>query len=124
MSTDFSGCFGGSSGAGFGWDDMTIYKVGVEWNTGSDWTWRVGYSHGSQPIADSEVLLNILAPAVIEDHVAFGFTKKRHDSNEFNVSFMYALEGKVSGPNPFDPTQDIEIRMHQWELEVSYSWRF
>ncbi len=124
MSTDFSGCLGGGSGAGFGWDDMTIYKVGVEWNTGSDWTWRAGYSHGSQPIADSEVMFNILAPAVIEDHVAFGFTKRRHESREFNVSFMYALEGKVSGPNPFDPTQDIEIRMHQWELEVSYNWRF
>ena len=124
MSTDFSGCFGGSNGAGFGWDDMTIYKVGIEWNTGSDWTWRAGYSNGSQPIPDTEVLLNIVAPAVIEDHIALGFTKKRGNGNEFNLSFMYALEGKQSGINPFDPTQDIEIKMHQWELEVSYSWRF
>lgn len=123
-STDFSGCLGANNGAGFGWDDMTIYKVGVEWNAGSDWTWRAGYSSGTQPIPESEVMFNILAPAVIDDHVAIGFTKTRANGGEFNVSFMYALEGSQTGPNPFDPTQKIEISMYQWELEASYSWRF
>jgi long-chain fatty acid transport protein len=124
MSTITSGCLGGSNGGGFGWDDMTIYKVGVEWNRGSDWTWRAGYSNGSQPIPSEEVMFNILAPAVIEDHVAVGFTKKNDKGGELNFSFMYAFEGKVSGPNTFDPTQTIEIKMHQFEAELSYSWRF
>ncbi len=124
LSTDTSGCLGGANGAGFGWDDMTVYKIGAEWNNGSDWIWRGGYSHGSQPIPDSEVLFNILAPAVIEDHIAVGFSKKNSKGGQFNFSFMYALEGKVSGPNTFDPTQTIELKMHQFEAEVSYSWRF
>jgi long-chain fatty acid transport protein len=119
-----SGCLGGANGAGFGWDDMTIYKVGVEWNTGSDWTWRAGYSNGDQPIPSSEVLFNILAPAVIEDHIAFGFSKKNGRGGDWNFAFMYALEGKVSGINPFDPTQTIELKMRQFEAELSYSWRF
>jgi long-chain fatty acid transport protein len=125
-STDFSGCLGGSNGAGFGWDDMTIYKVGFEWTPGgaSSWTWRAGYSNGSQPIPSSEVMFNILAPAVIEDHIAGGFTRKVGESSAFNVAFMYAFEGKQSGLNPFDPTQTLEIKMYQWELEVSYSWQF
>lgn len=122
--TDFSGCLGGSRGAGFGWDDMTIYKVGVEWSTSEDWTWRAGYSNGSQPIPSSEVMFNILAPAVIEDHVAFGFSKNNKKGGQWNFSFMYAFEGKQSGLNPFDPTQSINIKMYQWEAELSYSWRF
>jgi len=123
-STELSGCLGGANGAGFGWDDMTVYKVGAEWQKDADWTWRAGYSNGSQPIQNSEVLFNILAPAVIEDHIAVGFTKKSSSGGEWNFSFMYALEGKVSGPNTFDPTQTLEIKMHQYEAELSYSWRF
>jgi hypothetical protein len=45
---------------------------------------------------------------------------------------MYAFDNSIIGPNFFDfnqfapvgPPQNIEIEMHQWELEVSYSWRF
>jgi long-chain fatty acid transport protein len=131
---DFSSCLGGSNGAGFGWDDMTIYKVGFEWNSGSsDYTWRAGYSHGSQPIASTEVMFNILAPATIEDHIAGGFTKKMGETGELNFSVMYAFDNSVTGPNLFDfnqlappvgPPQNIEISMYQWEVELSYSWRF
>lgn len=124
MSTDTSGCLGGDNGAGFGWDDMTTYKVGVEWNRDTDMVWRAGYSHGSQPIAPSEVMFNILAPAVIEDHIAAGFTKKTGQNNELSLSVMYAFKGDQTGPNPFDPTQNIKIEMYQWEIEVGYSWRF
>ena len=131
-STDFSGCLGGSNGAGFGWDDMTVYKVGVEWSNGSDYTWRAGYSHGSQPIPGTEVMFNILAPATIEDHIAGGFTKKMGETGELNFSVMYAFNNSVVGPNFFDfdqfnplgPPQNIEISMYQWEVELSYSWRF
>ena len=132
-SSDFSGCLGGSNGAGFGWDDMTIYKVGVEWSSGSDWTWRAGYSTGSQPIPSSEVLFNILAPATIEDHIAAGFTRKMGETSELNFSIMYAFDNNVVGQNLFDfnqfapqlgPPQNIEISMYQWEIELSYSWRF
>ena len=69
-------------------------------------------------------MFNILAPAVIEDHIAGGFTRKVGESSAFNVAFMYAFEGEQSGLNPFDPTQTLEIKMYQWELEVSYSWQF
>ena len=124
LSTDLSGCLGGSNGAGFGWDDMTTYKLGFELSTSPNMTWRAGYSHGSQPIPSSEVMFNILAPGVIEDHLAFGFTRKTSNNNQWNFALMYALNESVSGLNPFDPTQTIEIEMFQWEVELSYSWSF
>ena len=48
---DLTSCLGGDNGAGFGWDDMTVYKAGHEVEGGEDWTWRFGYSYGKQPIA-------------------------------------------------------------------------
>ena len=35
---------------------------------------------------------------------------------------MVAPEGKVSGRNTFDPTQRLELKMHQFELEFGFSW--
>ena len=115
------GCGGGSNGFGFGWNDMTVVKVGYEWEQNADWTFRVGYSVTSQPIDSSEVIFNILAPAVIEDHFTAGFTKELSDKSEFTMSFMYGKGKKVSGANPFDPSQTLSIDMDQYQLGFTYS---
>ena len=80
--------------------------------------------HADQPVAESEVLFNILAPAVIEDHVTFGFTRKHGENSEFSFAVMYAFNNDVTGLKPLDPTQTITFAMQQWELEFGYSWRF
>ncbi|MBI1425574.1 MAG: hypothetical protein GC149_19235 [Gammaproteobacteria bacterium] len=119
-----SRCLGGSDGAGFGWKDMTVYKLGYQWESSPDWTWRVGYSHGDQPIPTSEVVFNILAPAVIEDHVSFGFTHNTSATSELNFAFTYALENSVSGANTLNPTQNVTLKMQQYEIEASYGVKF
>jgi len=123
MGTDIESCLGGARGAGFGWDDMTTYKIGVQWSGGNDWTWRAGYSHGDQPIPSGEMTFNILAPAVVEDHFTFGFTKQVASGNEWNMSFMYAPEKSQTGLQNFDWSQTVTWEMDQFELEFSYSWR-
>ena len=115
------GCGGGSNGFGFGWDDMTVVKTGYEWQHNDDWTFRVGYSKTDQPIGSDDVVFNILAPAVIEDHITAGFTKALSDDAEFSMSFMYGKGSKVSGPNPLDPAQTISIDMNQYQLGFTYS---
>jgi len=122
-SGDSSSCLGGKNGAGFGWEDMLVYKLGGQWSSGNDWTWRAGYSFGDQPIPDSETMFNILAPGVIEDHLTFGLTRKLPSGNEWSASFMYAFDKKVSGTNPLDPSQTITFNMSQWELEFGFGWR-
>lgn len=117
---------GAEGGAGFGWEDITVYKAGVQWDQNDDWTWRAGYSKGDQPIPSSEVLFNILAPGVIEEHVTFGFSKTMLGASRLNLALMYALENTVVGANPMEAPgqQQIELTMDEWELELSYSMRF
>ncbi len=120
------GLLGQSNGPGFGWDDMTIFKLGYQWSTSPDWTWRVGISHANQIIGSSEVLFNILAPAVITNHITGGFTYRVSANNELSVSLMHALNESVKGPNPLDApgAQTVEIEMSQWDVGLSYSWKF
>ncbi len=121
--TAVANCLGGANGAGFGWDDMTTYKFGVQWNSSDDLTWRAGFSHGDQPIPGSEVTFNILAPATPEDHLTFGFSRVMSSGNELSMALMYAFNNSVSGSNSFDPTQSITFDMDQFEVEFSYGWR-
>ena len=120
--TDLESCLGGGNGAGFGWDDMTTYKIGFEWQKDEKNTWRFGYSYGEQPIQDADVLFNILAPGIMEQHLTFGWTTKRDNGGAWDFSFMYAPEKSVTGPSMFDPTQTIELEMSQLEFEVAYSF--
>jgi long-chain fatty acid transport protein len=117
-------CLGGDNGAGFGWDDMTTFKLGLRYTAGEDWTWRLGYSYGSQPIDNDQMTFNILAPGVMEQHITAGFTLERTKGRQFNMAFMYAPSFDVTGPQNFDPTQNVTFEMYQWEIEASYSLRF
>jgi len=120
--TDIESCLGGKNGAGFGWDDMTTYKFGIEWTPSDNVAYRFGYSYGEQPIQEIDVLFNILAPGVMEQHFTFGMTKRSPNGGAWNFSLMYAPTNRVKGPNMFDPTQEIELKMSQFEFEVSYLW--
>lgn len=117
-------CLGASNGSGFGWEDMTIFKLGWQWAVNPDFTLRAGVSQGDQPIPSSEVFFNILAPAVMETHVTAGFTWNMSPTMEINVAGMYAPEKSQSGANPLDPVQTIELTMRQYELEASVGIKF
>ena len=117
---------GNDNGAGFGWDDMTVFKIGLQWARSDQWTYRFGYSYGDQPIDASEVLFNILAPGVIKQHATFGFTYTFANASELDFSLAYAFEEDVKGMNPFAAygPQNITLTMNQWEVGLGYSWKF
>ena len=84
---------------------------------------RLGFSYGEQPIGSSEILFNILAPATIEKHVTAGLTRKMGENNELSLAVTYAMETEVDGPNPFSlGFEDITLRMHQWDIDIGWSW--
>lgn len=122
----FTAPLGADNGPGFGWQDMTIYKAGVQIEGKNGWTWRFGASTGDQPIPESEVLFNILAPGVMEEHFTVGFTKELRSGRKVNFALMHAPSVAVSGPNPLEVPgfQTIELEMDQWEVELGYSWGF
>ena len=90
------------------------------------WTLRGGYSYGAQPVPESEVLFNILAPGVIEHHVTAGLTKELGPKKAFHASIMKALSTSVTGANPLEVPgrQKITLTMSQWEFELVYSIKF
>jgi long-chain fatty acid transport protein len=120
-----SGCLGGSNGPGFGWDDVLVYKLGYQWQPSDKWTYRLGFSYAEQPINKSEVLFNILAPATVETHYTFGFTRRLGKKSAIDFSLLYAQGKGITGINPLDPAQRITIKMKdQLEFGLGFSREF
>jgi long-chain fatty acid transport protein len=121
---------GADSGAGFGWNDMTVYKLGASYEMDKNLVVRAGYNHGKQPIPSSETFLNILAPGVVEDHVTLGATWTLANKSEVSVSYMHAMNKTVSGSNSIPPGMppgfgggNANLSMSQDSLGIAYGWK-
>ncbi len=117
---------GADDGAGFGWKDVTVFKIGAQWEVNPTWTLRAGYAHNNQPIPESEVLFNILAPGVIQDHATVGVSTLLSPKTKFHFSLMRAFSNSVEGANPLEipGQQTIKLTMDQWEGEIGFSFGF
>mgnify|MGYP001827288040 FL=1 len=115
---------GTDDGLGFGWDDIDVYKVGLQWEYRPDLSFRAGFGYASETFEDVQALFNVLAPAVIRKHFTFGIGKKLASGNEVNLAIMYAPEEEVHGTNPNTGPQTGHVEMSQWDLELGWTFRF
>lgn len=121
------GILGLNNGSGFGWADMDILKLGVEYKYSQNLLLRAGYSHADSPIdgnQPAEATFNILAPGVIEDHVTLGFTYTLASGDEVTMAYMHGFENDVSGIRPAGFGGGVDTtKMYQNSLGIQYSWK-
>lgn len=140
-------CLGSATGPGFGWQDMNVRKFGLQYSFG-ELKLRAGYSATHQPIPDTEMLFNLLAPGVVEKHYTAGLAWDRSRAWGFELAAVYAPRRPVTGKNPLSNTsatssdlilgsasnqtafgpdpndQDITIDMHQYEVTMGMTYHF
>jgi long-chain fatty acid transport protein len=115
------GLLGDANGPGFGWRDMTVYKLGASYEYSKDLTLRAGYSTTRQPIPSDQTFFNILAPGVVENQLTLGATWTLANKAELSVAYMHAFKKTVNGTGP---SQDVNLRMYQDSLGVAYGIKF
>ena len=118
---------GADNGAGFGWDDINVYKVGAEYALNSEFSLRAGYSYADQPIKKDQTFMNILAPGVIQEHLSLGGSWNVNDTNSLSVAYTHAFEQTVKGRNSI-PAQfgggEADLTMDQDLLAISWGLSF
>ena len=117
---NFANGFGAPNGPGFGWQDVKVLKLGVQWQVNPAWTLRAGYNVGSNPVRSSDVYLNILAPGVIKTHLTLGATYAWSNNEEVTLAAWHGRRSEVAGSMPA-PTR---IGMSQNGLGLQYSRKF
>ncbi len=119
------GLLGNSNGPGFGWRDMTVFKLGVSHQYDSGLVVRAGYNTGRQPVPETETLFNILAPGVVQDHLTLGATWILPSKSELTLGYMHAFKKTINGANSMTPLGggEANLNMYQDSLGIAYGWK-
>jgi long-chain fatty acid transport protein len=121
---------GADNGPGFGWQNVDVFKFGVEYRLDPTWTLRAGYNHSDNPITSSDVTFNIIAPGVVQSHVTLGFTYNMPDKSSITVAYMHAFDNDVTGPSLFNAFfgpgagGNEKISMYQNSLGIAWGKQF
>ncbi len=126
-----SNCLGGDNGAGFGWQNVDVWKIGVQYDINDAWTIRGGYNHSDDPIQPQDVTFNILAPGVVQNQWHAGATWRLDKVSEITGAFMYATSNSVTGTSlitgflpPPVPQITETIQMKEYLLGIAYNRKF
>lgn len=130
----FGNLLGSDNGPGFGWQNLSVVKFGIDYIVSPALTLRAGFSDTEQPIPENETFFNILAPGVVEEHYTLGASYRR-GLHEITVHAMYAPEVTVKGRGsipdegpPIPPASfgggEADIFLEEKLLGVSYGYRF
>ncbi|MBL0125747.1 MAG: porin [Betaproteobacteria bacterium] len=122
---------GSNGGPGFGWQDISVVKLGVEYALDKSLTLRAGFGRSDNPIEPRDVTFNILAPGVVQDHYTLGFTYSVGKNTEWSVAYMHAPRVTVTGSSLFNALFPIPnaggnetIGMSQNSLGFAFGTRF
>lgn len=109
-------------GMGFGWDNMTVYKLGIQYGVNERLQVRAGYNYGKSPIPQDQLTFNTLAPATVEKHYSVGFTYKATDMLEVTGTYMYVASNVQHAPRNQNILGGVQIDMHQniWGISLAY----
>ncbi len=115
------GPLGAENGAGFGWKDVTAYKLGISYDVSEKLTLRAGYSWNDEPYSGDETFFNILAPGVIKRHATLGATWQLAGGGELSLAYMHAFKNTIKGKGA---STGISNTMYQDSLGIAYGRRF
>ncbi|HYX64576.1 MAG TPA: outer membrane protein transport protein [Burkholderiales bacterium] len=118
---------GSDNGAGFGWQNTTVYKLGVAYEMSQSLTLRGGFVTLKQPIPQSQTFFNIVAPGVVENHVTAGATWTLANKSEITAAYMHAFENKVNGQGSIPAALgggEANLRMSEDSLGIAWGMKF
>ncbi len=113
---------GDSSSPVFAWDDLTVYRLGYQWNATQDLSWQFEYSTSQQPLPDSALLTRALQPDLADRNMRFGFSKRTGRFGRLNVAATYAPADYILGTTPLLGRDGVATR--DYEFDVVWIWEF
>ena len=123
--SDDSGIIGiPTNEGGFGWDDMTVFKLGFVYEYNDELILRAGWNYAENPLPDSDPMdgfVSTVVPATVEHHLTIGFTKVINEDFSITGSYMHAFEkDHTAGSAPFLP---LTASMYQDSVGLSLNWK-
>lgn len=103
----------------FGWEDQTVYAIGVKKDMGK-MAVSVGFNYGESPIGAEDVNMNLGSTAIVEKHLSVGLTRKFSDKVSGAFAYTHAFSNDLT--STVAPYNTIEISQNQYNFNVSYQF--
>ncbi len=118
--------FGGPKGPGFGWEDIFLGHVGMDWEVSEGFTLRVGYRYSQELVRKQETFMNTLTNQVVNQLVTAGYTVYVSDCTEVSGYAGYGWRRTVHGAPIGDDfgggTYDLTNQTYQAGLSMGWYW--
>ncbi|HET9463323.1 MAG TPA: outer membrane protein transport protein [Thiobacillus sp.] len=101
----------------FGWEDQTVYAIGVKKDMGK-MALSAGYNYGKSPIGTEDVNMNLGSTAIVESHLSAGLTRKFSDKVSASFAYTHAFSNDLT--SSVAPYNKIEIEQNQYNFNISY----
>ncbi|RJF94947.1 long-chain fatty acid transporter [Oleomonas cavernae] len=118
---------GSSDGPGFGWDDVTVFRLGANYQITPEWQIRGGWAYATQPVQEGETFFNILAPGVVQHHFTLGATWSAPSGLEVSAYGLYAPKTTVEGENSIPASfggGNADVSLSEVAFGLQVGWKF
>ncbi len=97
--------------SGFGWENIWVAALGVQYLPVNGLRLRAGYNHSQNPIPDDMSFFNIPAPGIVEDHLTLGlgFDLTRQVGVDLAYYHAFANQGSGSFWSPLGPVDGTSV---------------
>jgi len=106
-----------------GWDDQTIYAVGVSIELSETFTLLAGYNYAKSPIDSEDVMNNLILPAVVETHYTIGGSYVINEHWDMAFHYMYVSD-KVVIADASTGFTGAKTSLSESSLGVNIGYRF
>jgi len=105
-----------------GWEDQTIYAVGVAYALNDKVNLRAGYNYAKAPFGASEVSRNLILPAIVETHYTAGIDIALNNHWQLALHYMQAPEKSMTAPadDTMAPGSRISLSEHSFGANIGY----
>lgn len=116
---------GTSHGPGFGFDNQTFYRFGIEWQANDQWAFRTGFRYANTPVKESQAIVNGLTIDLVERFWTAGATYNINDCNEVSLAFAYGFEHSLRGPIPaIFGGGTIKLKEQKYALGLAWGYKY
>jgi long-chain fatty acid transport protein len=108
-----------------GWEDQTVYAVGLAYAVNERMNLRGGYNYAKAPFDEEKVSSNLILPAIVETHYTLGMDYRLNNHWELAAHYMLVPEKSMTvpanDPNMMDGT---EISLSERSFGANIGYRF
>ncbi len=103
-----------------GWEDQTVYALGVAYALSEGINLRAGYNYAKSPFAEEAVSRNLILPGIVESHYTLGADVALNRHWQLGMHYMMVPEKRLVSSDPNMPGAAVSLSERSAGVNIGY----